>query len=50
MIHIQHLEFRYPQSEFALQVDGLDIESGQKVAIIGLCLPKSPSGTDLKTN
>jgi len=35
MIAIENLEFRYPQSDFHLQISGLSVEQGSKVALIG---------------
>ena len=43
MIELRDLHFEYPGSRFALSVDGLDIASGETVAIVG------PSGSGKTT-
>jgi putative ABC transport system ATP-binding protein len=43
MIDVSQLEFRYPQSEFALSIPKLSISNGEKIAIVG------PSGSGKTT-
>ena len=42
-IAIEELEFRYPQGDFSLHIPRLDIDAGEKVAVIG------PSGSGKTT-
>jgi putative ABC transport system ATP-binding protein len=43
MIHISHLNFRYPDSNFELLIDRFEVEEGERVAVIG------PSGSGKTT-
>ncbi len=42
-IHLEQLEFRYPQSDFLLKIEQLTIDAGSRVAIVG------PSGSGKTT-
>jgi len=42
-IHLEQLEFRYPQSDFLLKIGQLSIDAGSRVAIVG------PSGSGKTT-
>ena len=35
MIQLRDIEFRYPQSDFKLEIDSLDFKQASKTAIIG---------------
>jgi putative ABC transport system ATP-binding protein len=43
VIEVRHLDFRYPQSDFRLCVDAMDLASGEAVALVG------PSGAGKST-
>jgi len=43
MIEIEQLQFRYPRSDFHLQIESLSIEPAEKVAVVG------PSGSGKTT-
>ena len=43
MLSIRALEFGYPDSDFALAIDALDVAAGEKLAVIG------PSGSGKTT-
>ena len=35
MIHLKNISYQYPNSDFYLQIEELEIEKGQKTALIG---------------
>ncbi len=35
MISIRHLDFRYPRGDFRLQVSALEVNAGERVAVVG---------------
>ena len=39
MIHLKNVHFAYPHSGFELAIQSLDVESGERVAVVGPAWP-----------